>query len=318
MKPSFLKTSIFLAAFLWAPLSLLPTQVLAQSAGRIDIPDEGNGTAGVTIPGATVLKDVAYGTDKLQRFDVYIPPQAQNAPIIVMAHGGGWFRGDKAMKGVVQNKATYWLAKGYIFVSTNYRFIPEANPVVQSEDVYSAVQLIKKRAVVWGGNPDKLILMGHSAGAHLVALLSVNPKPINGKAPWKGTVVLDSGSLNVPQTMTLPHFELFDNAFGKDPKFWVSASPYHQMTKNATPILSVCSEPRRISCMQSNELAAKAKTLGVVVKVQPENLTHAEINKNLGLPSEYTKAVDRFIQGCLANKVLPELLPTLSPVAVKR
>lgn len=318
MKPSFFKTSVFLAAFLWAPLSLSSTQALAQSATRIGIPDEGNGTAGVSIPGATVLKDIAYGTDKFQRFDVYIPPQARNAPIIVMAHGGGWFRGDKAMKGVVQNKATYWLAKGYIFVSTNYRFIPEADPVVQSGDVYSAVQLVKKRAVVWGGNPDKLILMGHSAGAHLVALLSVNPKPINGKAPWKGTVVLDSGSLNVPQTMTLPHFELFDNAFGQDPKFWVSASPYHQMTKNATPILSVCSEPRRISCMQSNELAAKAKTLGVVVTVQPENLTHGEINKDLGLPSAYTKAVDSFIQTCLGNKSLPVPLPVPAPVAIRK
>lgn len=250
-------------------------------------------------PGATVIKDTAYGTDPLQRLDVYIPPQARNAPIIVMVHGGGWFRGDKAMKGVVQNKAAYWLAKGYIFISTNYRFIPQTDPVMQAQDIYTAVRLIKGRAKSWGGNPDKLILMGHSAGAHLVALLSVNPQPMNGKLPWQGTVVLDSGSLNVPQTMNLPHPALFDNAFGENSAFWVKASPYHQMTRQATPILVVCSASRLTSCQQGKALAAKAKTLGTAVKIQPENLSHADINNKLGLPGAYTKAVDDFIQECL-------------------
>lgn len=67
---------------------------------------------------ATVQRDIAYGNDQAQRFDVYIPNNKQaNAPVIMMVHGGGWRRGDKAMSRMVENKANRWLAKGIIFVS---------------------------------------------------------------------------------------------------------------------------------------------------------------------------------------------------------
>jgi arylformamidase len=78
--------------------------------------------------GARALRDVAYGTDPRQRFDVYLPAQPRNAPVILFVHGGGWENGNKDNPGVVENKAAYWLPKGYILVSTNYRMRPDTAP----------------------------------------------------------------------------------------------------------------------------------------------------------------------------------------------
>src|SRR6185312_13737462 len=71
-------------------------------------------------PNVRALRDIAYGSDPKQRFDVYLPQQANHAPVIFMVHGGGWRRGDKTMKTSVENKMAHWTQKGFIFISTNY------------------------------------------------------------------------------------------------------------------------------------------------------------------------------------------------------
>ena len=246
-------------------------------------------------PGARVVRDVAYGSDENQRFDVYIPEHAKNAPVIFMVHGGGWRRGDKAMSGVVQNKIDHWLPKGFIFISSNYRMVPDADALEQGRDVARAIAFAQSRARTWGGDPARFILMGHSAGAHLVALVSTSRALASQFAKPLATVILDSGALDVPQIMESRHFPMYDNAFGSDPQHQRDASPYHQLTGAAPPMLAVCSTRREISCEQSNALSAKGRSLGVRIDVLPEDLSHMQINKDLGESSDYTEAVDRFI-----------------------
>ena len=71
------------------------------------------------------LTDISYGDDKKQRFDLYKPDNAYNAPMIVMVHGGAWKMGDKKSDNVVLNKMNRWVSKGIIFVSLNYRLYPK-------------------------------------------------------------------------------------------------------------------------------------------------------------------------------------------------
>jgi BD-FAE protein len=85
----------------------------------------GPGVAAELPEGVTLHQDVAYGGDPAQRIDVYLPPQPQRAPILFMVHGGGWRRGDKDNPGVVDNKVARWVPKGIIFVSVDYRMMPE-------------------------------------------------------------------------------------------------------------------------------------------------------------------------------------------------
>ena len=250
-----------------------------------------------TPDGVKVLRNVAYGPDKLQTMDVYLPPDAKAAPIILMAHGGGWRRGGKANPGVYENKVARWVPKGFIFVSVNYPMVPESDPVEQADHIARALAAVQKAAPGWGGDPARVILMGHSAGAHLVSLLNADPNRAArlGAKPWLGTVSLDSGALDVPAIMNRPHLGLYDTAFGEDPALWEAASPMHHLTKDGPPWLGVCSSPRRTSCSANEIYAEKAQSLGARAQVLGQALNHGEINSELGKPGAYTEAVEAFM-----------------------
>ena len=116
-------------------------------------------------PHAQIQRDLAYGSDKQQRVDLYLPTNAQQAPVLLMVHGGSWRLGDKGAAAVVDNKVKRWLPKGFIFVSINYRLLPAAAPLEQADDVARALAFVQQQASGWGGDPRKIILIGHSAGA---------------------------------------------------------------------------------------------------------------------------------------------------------
>jgi acetyl esterase/lipase len=260
----------------------------AAPAGKLKLP-----------PGTRTFRDVAYGSDARQRFDVYAPANAKGAPIIVMVHGGGWAVGDKGGRGIVENKAKRWLPRGFVFASVNYRMLPEAPPAEQARDVARALAAIQTQASQWGGDPDRVVLMGHSAGAHLVALLSSNPAlaTAQGARRWLGTVVLDSAALDVSAVMSVRHVSLYDRAFGSDAAGWQAMSPIAQLTPQAVPMLAVCSSQRQLSCPDAARFVDKAKSLGVTVRQWPQNLSHMQINRELGQASAYTDAVETFMAG---------------------
>jgi acetyl esterase/lipase len=244
-------------------------------------------------PGARKLTQ-SYGGDARQAIDIYVPPNAKNAPVLVMVHGGAWMVGDKANTGSVENKLKHWLPKGFIVVSVNYRMLPDIMAYEQAEDVAQALAYVEDHAAAWGGDAGKLILMGHSAGAHIVALISSAPDMV-GK-PWAGTVVLDSAVMDVPAVMQRRHLGFYDKAFGQDPAYWRKASPIDRWTPTAVPMMLVCSSKRPDRpCDAANEFHDKAEKAGKTMPVFPRALTHEEVNRTLGLPGDYTDAVDAFI-----------------------
>ena len=231
--------------------------------------------------GARALRDVAYGDDPRQRYDVYLPAQPRHAPVILFVHGGGWTNGNKDNPGVVENKAAYWLPKGYVLVSINYRMRPDTAPIDQARDVARALADVQKRAPSWNADPANVLLMGHSAGAHLAALVGASSTLWReaGAARPRGVVSLDSGALDVPQTMKKPPLpRIYDAAFGRNPADGIAASPYHPLTRDAVPMLCVCSSRRQDACPQGRAMVEKAKTLGVEMEVLPEDLSHGEVN----------------------------------------
>lgn len=253
----------------------------------------------VALPtGAQVESDLAYGPDPAQRLDVYRPANAQNAPVILMVHGGGWARGDKEAAGVVNNKVEYWLPRGYIVVSVGYRLVPQVTPLGEADDIARALAFAQDHAKSWGGDPSRFVLMGHSAGAHLVSLLSADPSIATraGAGPWLGTVSLDSGAYNVVEIMEGRHFSLYDKAFGNDRELWRDASPTLRLTRAPVPMLLVCSSRRETSCAQARTFAQKATSLGGKVRVAPIDLRHGNINAQLGTTGDLTSEVDGFLR----------------------
>ncbi len=247
-----------------------------------------------------VHRDIAYGDDVEQHLDVYEPAvvHQQPLPMVLMVHGGGWTRGDKANAPVAGNKVAAFVPRGMVFVSTNYRMaMTPPDPLQQASDVAHALAFVQQHASAWGGDPTRVVLMGHSAGAHLVALLTAAPSlaVAAGAAPWIGTVSLDSGTLDVPATMGRPHLELFDTAFGNDPVVWQRLSPIHRLSGPIVPMLVVCSSQRQEPCLQGEQFATAARTSGSQVTVLPVDKSHAEINADLGISSAYTDAVIAFL-----------------------
>ena len=228
--------------------------------------DSGSRQATALVP---TWRDVAYGRDPAQRLDVYRPgrtatPASGGMPIVVMVHGGGWRRGDKAMAGVVDHKVGHWGDAGVLFVSVNYRMLPGAAPRAQAADVAQALAVIQRRAREWGGDPDRLVLMGHSAGAHLVALVSADPSlpRAAGATAWAGTVSLDNATLDVVETMRAPHLKLYDDAFGA-----FADAAWQQRHPECGPIVRVDAEGSEAQVMARVRAVLRARWPGTFASI---------------------------------------------------
>jgi len=147
-----------------------------QDAPAGNTPIETGNTGGVrkflnlpyaTIPGVN---------PNLLSLDVYAPATGQNHPVIVMVHGGGWQRGDKANANIATNKYRHFTQAGYVFVSINYRLSPAVKHPAHVQDVAKALAWVAKNINRYSGNPARIYLMGHSAGAHLAALVATDQR----------------------------------------------------------------------------------------------------------------------------------------------
>lgn len=254
--------------------------------------------------GTRVLREVPYGEDPQQRFDVYLPPSPRNAPVLFIVHGGSWAHGDKDHYGLIENKAKYWLPHGYVIVSTNYRLLPAADPKEQARDVANAVAVAQGRAWEWNADATRFVLIGHSAGAHLVTLLAARPELLASAKAVRpaGVVSLDSAAMDVVRIMQSPrHPQLYDRAFGKEPAYWMETSPYHALSREALPMLAVCTTRIAAFCAQTKAFEQKARSLGVRIELLPQNLSHMEVNRRLGEPSAYTEKTAAFIRSLVAT-----------------
>src|SRR4051812_2595987 len=121
-------------------------------------------------PAPRVERDIPYALPKNERqlLDVYSPPDKSNAPVVVWVHGGGWMQGSKKE---VDHKPAAFVEKGFVFVPMNYRFVPVVAMDAIVRDVAKSVGWVHANIRRYGGDPTRIFLMGHSAGAQLAALL---------------------------------------------------------------------------------------------------------------------------------------------------
>ena len=252
------------------------------------------------IPG---VRELAYGADPLQKLDLVVPAGAAHAPLLLFIHGGGWSIGDKRMgEGL---KASHFTAAGWAFASANYRLVPQATVEQQAADIASAIAFARAHAAENGLDPDRIVLMGHSAGAHLAALVGTDPRYLAAAgvpmAAVRGVVLLDGAGYDVAKQILFPGnlvAPMYDAAFGKDPARQAALSP----TLNAAapnvaawPILPI--EKRADSGPQSRELAAALTRAGDRATVVPvPDKSHRTLNMELGTAGDFaTGEVDRFL-----------------------
>lgn len=246
-----------------------------------------------------VERDVPYGPDRRQRFDAYLPGTL-GGPLLLFVHGGAWAAGDKRSAAILA-KVRYWTARGFCVVSTNYRLLPRAHPLEQARDVALALAQVQQRAPGWAADSTSVVLMGHSSGAHLAALLTAEPALAReqGADPWRGTVCLDNPAFDVPALMAARHASLYDRAFGTNHAYWRTVSPLHVVARDARPLLAVCSTRGQAACAQAHAFAERATRSGMKVQVQSVDLRHMDVHRQLGLPGAYSESVERWISSIL-------------------
>jgi len=258
--------------------------------------------------GIRVHRDVPYAGTKNERqaLDLYAPAEGQGHSVVFWIHGGGWQAGDKTE---VQAKPRAFVDKGYVFISTGYRLLPEATIKEMAGDLAKALRWVHDHAGEYGGDPDRIFVMGHSAGAQLAALLCTDHRYLEaeGLSPsiLRGCVPVDGDTYDVPmqiatvseRTAAIYRQKFGDEASQKD----LSPVTHVAKGKDIPPflILHVADHPETGG--QSQRLATALKEAGVSAAAFPAGgKNHGTINSDLGKPGDVpTKALFEFLDGAL-------------------
>ena len=254
----------------------------------------------------TAHRDIEYTptADDAQRLDIYTPttPQPEPRPVLIYVHGGGWYTGDKSK---IQLKADWSLEQGFIFVSINYRLLPAARHPSNSQDVATAISWIRHHVGDYGGDPQSLFLIGHSAGAHLVALVATDERLLAAHElaldTIRGVIAIDTESYDVEARLrSLPAADrrLHLAVFGGHPVTWRDASPrVHATAGKQTPPFLLLVAGNSSTSEQARSFAAALERAGGIAHIEafPEE-THGSINGRLGREDHPpTAAVAQFL-----------------------
>jgi acetyl esterase/lipase len=253
--------------------------------------------------GQNVKRDIPYATPGHERqvLDVYSPPNAKNLPVVFWIHGGGWQTGDKSS---VQIKPQAFMDKGFVFVSTNYRLWPSVEMGTIVRDIARSIRWVHDHIGEYGGDPKRLLVMGHSAGAQLAALVSIDDRYLKTEglslAIIRGCVPVDGDTYDVPAMIEtaetrnrvhgLPQPKAGHRVkFGNDPEKHkdYSAVTHVARDKSIPPflILHVANHPDVTA--QAQRLGNALKEAGVPVTVfGARETTHTRINAELGLADD--------------------------------
>jgi arylformamidase len=255
-----------------------------------------------------VHRDLAYTEPKNERqtLDVYAPPNGKDHPIVFWIHGGGWMQGDKAD---VQKKPQAFVDKGFVFVSTNYRLFPDVTIKAMAGDVAKAIRWTHDHATEYGGDPDTIFVMGHSAGAQLAALICTDDSLLKAEglslSIIKGCVPVDGDTYDVPMQIATVEQKRADRyrwKFG-DEQSQRGLSPVTHVGKGKyiPPFLMLHVADHPETGAQARRLVKVLEEAGVSAKTFPaEGSEHDKLNNGLGLPGDKpTQALFKFVDGVL-------------------
>ncbi len=239
-----------------------------------------------------------------QTVDVHIPDAAEpqgffkikkKVPVLLYVHGGGWVKGDSSR---IYGLSDYANSRGYMLVAINYRPVPKTDIDGQVADVARAIAWTRNNIAQYGGNPKKLVIMGHSAGAHLVSMIGAQKKG----GQLSGIIANDVQAYDMVAYAGLREGidGVYLAAFGTNPSNWIKWSPVTYVRKGSgfPPFLVMYSNshrPRRaiVSVAFAKELQRRGTR---VTLFNGHRYSHGSIATQIGKSAEVTSAVDRFLK----------------------
>lgn len=259
---------------------------------------------------APAPQTLSYGSDPLQALNLWVPANAQPAPLVLFVHGGGWKRGSKDNAGS-RAMPGHMLAQGYAFASIDYRLVPAATVEQQAADVAASLAHLLERADELGIDPSRVVLTGHSAGAHLVALVGTDEQYLRGAgisfADIDGVMPNDGAAYDVPAQMAQARGRgagIYADAFSTDSARQQALSPITHAADPNAPAFLLLHVQRGGAVTQAKALAEALKRGGsrvAIGSVPGEGLRgHMEINRKLGqVDYPATPIMDQWLKGVL-------------------
>lgn len=184
--------------------------------------------------GVRTLRDLPYGPDPRQCVDVHVPEHVPGSglPVVVFVHGGGWVAGNKSEPGspYYDNIGVWAAHSGYVGVTVGYRLAPAHRFPAGAEDVGAAVAWCAEHIAEHGGDPRRIVLMGHSAGAsHVAGHVALR----GGGDTGARAVILVSG---VYDLVAFADERLLTPYYG-EPAGWAAASPLAGLVASGLPVM---------------------------------------------------------------------------------
>jgi acetyl esterase/lipase len=257
---------------------------------------------------AREIYDIPYrkgsGFDRLKhRLDLFVPPGAEKHPVLIFVHGGSWRTGDRhAAAGVYRRLGRRFANKGILTAVISYRLAPDNKHPASVRDVARAIAAVMRNAERYGGDRSRVFIMGHSAGAHLVALAACDPE-------WLFEARVDTRSIAGVIGISGPYDVarlgkeapgLVGSVFSAEPSVWSRASPATYLGHRSVPPFLVAwanDDPESLRA-QGRVFADALKANGTNVKeVVAEERNHFTVIMRLGASDDpLGEEVRRFIQ----------------------
>jgi arylformamidase len=244
--------------------------------------------------------------------DIY-PSGETNSPVMIYLHGGGWRGGTRSN---VDSKPAAYNAHGFVFVSIDYRVIPEVTVTDEAGDAARAIRWMRDNITQYGGDPSRIFLMGHSAGAHLIALVGTNSQYLEAVglsfADLRGVVAIDAQAYDVTALMEAigrPAYGPYFDALGSDPAVWEQLSPitYVAPRKGIPPFFVAYSGAEAAHPEISRAFVAALEGAGIPTTMLPvTDKSHSQIIREFGRAGDVvSEAVFKWLEEILALGGLP-------------
>lgn len=252
-----------------------------------------------------LMSDIPYVENGHERqvLDIYTPqePAKQRLPVMFWIHGGGWQVGDKSD---VALKPKVLTDRGFVFVSTNYRLLPEVKMEDLIGDVAKSLGWVHKNIARYGGDPERIFVGGHSAGAQLAALICIDDRYLKKEDVsfdvLRGCVPVDGDTYDIPKIIMTAEFrqalyggKMFTfghrQKFGNDPEKHVdfSAVTHVAPNKGIPPFLLLYFSGNPDTQAQARRLESVLKAAGIPARAYGKRDTnHSRLNNELGKPDD--------------------------------
>jgi acetyl esterase/lipase len=248
-----------------------------------------------------VLRDLSYGVhtgsgQDDQTLDLYSKDNLEKRAVIIYVHGGGWAFGDKKD---VHDKPAFFVSHNTAFISMNYRLRWEHTVYDQISDLVSVIKWVSTHADQYGLDPNRIILMGHASGAHLVSLVGTDERYLRaGGLSFRslaGVVSVDNEVFDMPRhidetasSIQKLHLSLI---FGENPEVWRAASPatHVRKGKGIPAFVLLYSTNKDSTRIQANTFAKLLATADVETILVPDSRETSEsIDDSMGAPGDQT------------------------------